>query len=430
MSKVNENDMEAYFDRLWPICRSITGKGLRESLQIISEVIPLQLTEIPTGTRIFDWEIPKEWNVTDAYIVTPEGKKICEFRKNNLHLVNYSIPVDGNFSFEELEKHLFSIPEMPDAIPYLTSYYKETWGFCISHSERLELPKTGLYKVKVESSLVNGSLSYGECVLKGDTDEEILFSTYVCHPSMANNELSGPLVTAFLYKKLAALPRRRFTYRFVFAPETIGVIAFLGKEGMRLKEKLAAGYVVTCVGDNGKYTYKRSRDFSHQVNTVAEHYLKFSNKPHTVLDFSIGGSDERQYCSPGFNLPVGSLMRTMYQRYKEYHTSLDNKSFISFPAMNETVETYFNIARLHELNRRYMGSIQYCEPQLGKRGLYPEVGGQKNRAEELSMRLHLLSWADGKNDLISIAERLGKPALEFEETIKVLQENKLLSDSN
>lgn len=429
MQKVNENNMEAYFDRLWPICRSITGNGLRESLRIISELIPLQLTEIPSGTKVFDWEVPKEWNVTDAYIITPDGKRICEFSKNNLHLVNYSIPVDGEFTFEELDKHLFSIAEMPDAIPYLTSYYKETWGFCISHSERIQLPKTGKYKVKIETSLTKGSLTYGECVLKGETDEEILFSTYVCHPSMANNELSGPLVTAFLYQKLAALPRRRFTYRFVFAPETIGVIAFLSKEGMRLKEKLAAGYVVTCVGDTGNYTYKRSKDFSRNVDTVVEHYLKFSNKPHTVIDFAIGGSDERQYCSPGFNLPVGSLMRTMYQRFKEYHTSLDNKSFISFSAMKETVETYFDIARLHELNRKYVSAVQYCEPQLGKRGLYPDVGGQKSRADALSMRLHLLSWADGKNNLITIAERFGKPALEFEETIRVLIEHQLLSES-
>ncbi|HET6992611.1 MAG TPA: DUF4910 domain-containing protein, partial [Bacteroidia bacterium] len=414
---------------LWPICRSITGNGLRESLKIISEIIPLQLNEVPSGTSVFDWEIPKEWNITDAYILTPDGKKICDFRKNNLHLVNYSIPVDSEFSYEELEKHLFSIPEMPDAVPYLTSYYKETWGFCIAHKEKEQLPKSGKYKVRIESTLSKGSLTYGECVLKGETKEEILFSTYVCHPSLANNELSGPLVTAFLYKKLAALPRRRYTYRFVFAPETIGVIAFLNKEGMRLKEKLAAGYVVTCVGDKGKYTYKRSKNSSLDVNAVVEHYLKYSDKPHSIIDFSIGGSDERQYCSPGFNLPVGSLMRTMYQRFKEYHTSLDNKSFISFSAMNETVNTYYDIVRLHELNRNYFSTVQYCEPQLGKRGLYPDVGGQKNRAEELSMRLHLLSWADGKNNLISIAERFGKSALEFEEIIKILIENNLLSVS-
>ncbi len=422
-------ELEKYFDRLWPICRSITGNGLRESLKILSEIIPLQIHEVPTGTHVFDWEIPKEWNIKDAYIITPEGNKICEFKENNLHLVSYSIPIDSEFSFEELEKHLFSIPELPEAIPYLTSYYKETWGFCIAHNEKEKLPKTGKYRVKIDSSLSNGSLTYGECLLKGETDKEILLSTYVCHPSMANNELSGPLVTALLYKKLEKLARRKYTYRFLFAPETIGVIAFLSKEGTRLKEKLAAGYVVTCVGDDGNYTYKRSKNASRDVDTVVEHYLKYSNKLHSVIDFSIGGSDERQYCSPGFNLPVGSLMRTMYQRFKEYHTSLDNKSFISFPAMVETVNSYYDIIRLHELNYNYFSKVQYGEPQLGKRGLYPNVGGQKFRAEELSMRLHLLSWADGNTNLITIAERFGKSALEFEETIRVLIENNLLSNS-
>ena len=419
--------MENYFDRLWPICRSITGNGLRESLKILSEIIPLELHEVPSGTKVFDWEVPKEWNISDAYITTPDGKKICDFKQNNLHIVNYSIPVEGEFTFEELEKHLFSIPEMPDAIPYLTTYYKETWGFCLSHKEREQLPMSGKYKVKIDSTLSAGSLTYGEYVLKGESEEEILFSTYVCHPSMANNELSGPLVAAFLYQKLAALPSRRFTYRFVFAPETIGVIAFLSKSGMQLKKNLHAGYVLTCVGDAGDFTYKRSKNNDHAVNRVAEHYLKATGKAYTTLDFAIGGSDERQYCSPGFNLPVGSLMRTMYQRFKEYHTSLDNKSFISFGGMEETVNAYFDIARLHELNKKYVNTVPYCEPQLGKRGLYPAVGGQKSRTEELSMRLHLLSWADGEHDLISIAERFGKPALNFEETIRVLMENKLLS---
>ncbi|MDQ3110642.1 MAG: DUF4910 domain-containing protein [Bacteroidota bacterium] len=422
-----KKELESYFDRLWPICRSITGDGLRQSLKILSEIIPLELTEVPSGTKVFDWEIPDEWNISDAYILTPEGKKICDFKLNNLHVLNYSIPVDEEISFEELDKHLFSIPEMPDAIPYLTSYYKKMWGFCITHEERQQLPKTGRYKVKINSTLKKGSLTYGECLLKGETDEEILFSTYMCHPSMANNELSGPLVAAFLYKKLAALSKRRFSYRFVFAPETIGVIAFLSKEGMRLKENLHAGYVLTCVGDKGNFTYKRSKNPENNVDTVAEHYLRGTGKPFTTLDFSIGGSDERQYCSPGFNLPVGSLMRTMYQRFKEYHTSLDNKSFISFEALEESVNAYFDIARVHELNRKYINAVPYCEPQLGKRGLYPAVGGQKSRTDELSMRLHLLSWADGKNDLITIAERFGRPALDFEETIRVLIENKLLS---
>ncbi|HEU4717745.1 MAG TPA: DUF4910 domain-containing protein [Bacteroidia bacterium] len=421
---MNEKDirhlMESYFDRLWPICRSITGNGLRESLKILSEIVPLQLTEVPTGTEVFDWTIPKEWNITDAYIITPDGKKICDFKVNNLHVVNYSIPVEKEMTFDELDRHLFSIPQMPSAIPYVTSYYKETWGFCLAHSEREKLPANGLYKVKIASSLENGSLTYGEHVLEGKTKEEILFSTYVCHPSMANNELSGPLVAAFLYTKLAALPERRFTYRFVFAPETIGVIAFLQKNGAALKKNLRAGYVITCAGDAGAFTYKRSKDPLSAADHVAEHVLKHSGKKFTAIDFAIGGSDERQYCSPGFNFPVGSLMRTMYQRYPEYHTSLDNKSFISFAAMEETVEMYLRFAKLHEMNRKYTNTVPFCEPQLGKRGLYPDVGAQKNRAEELSRRLHLLSWADGNNDLVAIAEKNGTCALDYENTIREL----------
>lgn len=397
--------IETYFDRLWPICRSITGNGLRESLNILGELLPLELTEVPTGTPVFDWEIPREWNIRDAYVITPDGKKICDFKVNNLHVLNYSIPVDREVTFEELDRHLHSIPEMPDAIPYLTSYYSEKWGFCISHREREQLPKAGKYTVKIDSTLEPGALTYAQCVLKGQTDREILFSTYVCHPSMANNELSGPLVAAFLYRVLAAMPERKYTYRFVFAPETIGVIAFLAQHGKALKDKLHAGYVITCAGDDGAFTYKRSKDPQSDADRIAEHVLQHSGHPFRVIDFAIGGSDERQYCSPGFRLPVGSLTRTMYQHYKEYHTSLDNKSFISFPAMAETVRIYAEIAKAHEGNRRYEGTVLYGEPCLGKRGLYPNLGGQRVRSAQLSQRLHILSFADGATTLFEMAQR-------------------------
>lgn len=419
--------LETYFDRLWPICRSITGNGLRDSLAILSEIVPLEITEVPTGTSVFDWTVPKEWNISDAYILTPGGEKICDFRVNNLHVLNYSIPVDRELTFAELDQHLHSLPAMPDAIPYLTSYYAAKWGFCITHRQREQLPEDGMYRVKIDSTLEAGSLTYGQCVLRGETDEEILISTYLCHPSMANNELSGPLVSAFLYKRLAALSSRRYTYRFLFAPETVGVIAFLSATGMHLKEKLHAGYVVTCVGDEGSFTYKRSKDPARNVDRVAEHVLQHSGKPYSVIDFAIGGSDERQYCSPGFNLPVGSLMRTMYQRFPEYHTSLDNKDFISFAAMSGTIDMYFDMMQAHEWNRCYVNTVPYCEPQLGKRGLYPAVGGQKQRAGELSRRLHLLSWADGKEDLLSIAARSGEHVLNFIPTIQELQAAGLLT---
>lgn len=420
-------ELEKYFDLLWPVCRSITGAGTRESLHILKKIIPLELHEVPSGQAVFDWVVPREWNIRDAYILTPDGKKIGDFKKNNLHVLNYSIPVDCELSFEELDAHLYSIAEMPDAIPYRTSYYEEAWGFCLSHNERESLPREGTYKVLIDSSLENGFLTYGDLVLKGETDEEILLTTYVCHPSMANNELSGPLVLAFLYQKIAAMKNRRYTYRFVFAPETIGAIVYLNRHGFHLKEKLRAGYVVTCAGDNAGFVYKRSKQNDHEVNRVALHVLEHCGNAWIAVDFFAGGSDERQYCSPGFNLPVGSLMRSMYGTYKEYHTSLDNKDFVSFEAMEKTIAVYFSIIRLLELNRFYINNLPYCEPQLGKRGLYTSVGGSKEHALNQNKRMHLLSFADGSLDLVSIAEKRGWYALEMEDTIRELEAAGLLS---
>lgn len=413
--------MESYFDRLWPICRSITGDGLRSSLKILQEIIPLELTEVPTGTEVFDWVVPKEWNIHEAYIITPAGKKICDLSVNTLHVVNYSIPVNTSLSFTALSGHLHYIEEMPDAIPYITSYYRETWGFCLSYNEFKTLDTEGTYQVVINSSLKNGSLTYGECVLKGESEQEILFSTYLCHPSMANNELSGPLVQAFLYKKIAALEKRKYTYRFIFAPETIGIIAYLHKHGMHLKEKLSAGYVLTCCGDPGSFIYKRSKRIHSLADRVAEHVLKHQSIPYEIIPFSVGGSDERQYCSPGFNLPVGSLTRSMYQRYKEYHTSLDNKDFISFEAMEKTVETYFLFVKALEVNDLYLNTIPYCEPQMGKRGLYPSSVNPVESRELIHNRMHLLNCADGETDLITIADLKGISVLKYETEIDLFK---------
>jgi aminopeptidase-like protein len=408
-----KQDLENYFDRLWPICRSITGNGLRESMHILNEIIPLELIEIPTGTEVFDWTIPKEWNIREAYIITPDGRRIADFAQHNLHVVNYSIAVNQEISFDELQKHIHTIPEIPDAIPYITSYYRENWGFCLSHNEWISLPQSGTYRVVIDSTLEEGHLTYAQCVLQGTTDEEVLFSTYLCHPSMANNELSGPLATAFLYQKIAAIPNRRYTYRFLFAPETIGVIAFLAKNGEHLKNKLRAGYVLTCCGDAGDLTYKRSKHRTSLADRAAEHVLKSSGAPHSIIEFAVGGSDERQYCSPGFNLPVGSLMRTPYQRYKEYHTSKDDKSFISFAALENIVETYADIVKLIELNDKYTNAISHCEPQLGKRGLYPSSINPIFDRDATHRLLHFLSFADGNMDLIEIADRRNDHALKY-----------------
>lgn len=424
-----EKEIENYFDRLWPICRSITGDGLRESLKILSEIIPLKIHEVPTGTKVFDWEIPKEWNIREAWILGPDGKRYADFSINNLHVFNYSLPIDKEIGYAELVKHIRTLPAMPDAIPYMTTYYKESWGFCMTHNEFSALPKDGTYRVFIDSTLNHGSLSYGELVIPGESDREILLSTYLCHPSMAVNELSGPLVAASLYKKLMASGRKlRYTYRFLFAPETIGVIAFLAANGKKLKEKLEAGFVITCVGHAGRYVYKRSKRGNSAADRAAEHILLKHADIFEVRDFSIGGSDERQYCSAGFNFPVGSLMRTPYKEYKEYHTSADNKSIVSFTAMEETAEMYLKMLYALELNKSYNVSEPYCELQLGKRGLYPTEGGNAQAQKQTLDLLHFLSYADGDHDLIRIAEKANKSILDFEAVVDLCISKGLISE--
>lgn len=425
-----KKDIETYFDNLWPICRSITGKGLRESFEILKQIIPLKLTEVSSGTKVYDWEIPKEWNIYDAYILTPKGKKICDFKVNNLHIVNYSIPIDKEVKYIELIKHLHFLKNQPNAVPYITSYYKETWGFCISKIEFDELEKEGKYRVVIKSNLKNGSLTYGDLVLPGKTKKEVLFSTYLCHPSMANNELSGPLSLAFLYKKIKSLKNRKYTYRFVIAPETIGTISYLSKYGDYMKDNVIAGYVMTCCGDNGPFVYKMSKHKNCLTNRVVSHILKNQKSPYSIVPFSVGGSDERQYCSPGFNMPVGSLTRSMYQNYPEYHTSLDNKDFISFDAMNESIELYFSVVRAIELNNIYKNLNPFCEPQLGKRGLYPDSISPEVDRIKIHNRMHLLSFSDGKNDLIDIAELKNISIFDLEEDIEKLSDSNLLKEVN
>tara|TARA_B100000795_G_scaffold205792_1_gene159291 strand:- start:6795 stop:8072 length:1278 start_codon:yes stop_codon:yes gene_type:complete len=422
-----EKELEEYFDRLWPICRSITGAGLRDSFKILQDVIPLELHEIATGDRVFDWEVPKEWNINSAYLIAPDGRKIADFSVNNLHLVNYSIPQNTEIEWEELKPHLHYLKEQPNAIPYLTTYYKETWGFCMSYEDYLTLPKTGKYQVIINSSLKAGSLTYGEVLLPGSSNKEILISSYLCHPSMANNELSGPLATAFLYKKLAQLKERKYSYRFVVAPETIGVICFLNKRGEHLKRHMKAGYVLTCCGDGGKLNFKRSKNRHDEVNVIAEHILTYESQEHSVRGFSVGGSDERQYCSPGFNLPVGSFMRTPYQEYREYHTSLDNKEFIDFKALSNTVNIVYNVCNAFEVNSKPFCHIQECEPQLGKRGLYPSSFNPEENRTLIHRRMHLLTYSDGKHSLLEIAELRNESILEYTEEIKLLLSKKMIT---
>jgi len=422
-----EDQMRSLFQRLWPICRSITGNGLRESLRILGETIPMEFHEVPSGKQVFDWEIPHEWNIEDAWLQCPDGRRICLFKENNLHVVNYSTPVDRELTWAELEPHLHTVPHMPRAIPYITSYYKDHWGFCFSQHEKDSLPREGTYRAFINSEKKPGSLTYGEAVLPGTSDREILFSTYLCHPSMAINELSGPLVTAFLYKALSQLPERKHTVRFVFAPETIGIIAYLHRIGAHLKEKLEAGYVITCVGHEGQFTYKRSRRGNTKADRAAEHVLKHSGFPVEVMDFAVGGSDERQYCAPGWNLPVGSVMRTMYKRYPEYHTSLDNESIMSYKALQETVDMYVRIFKTLELNRAYQTTVLHCEPRLGKRNLYPNTGAWLAGMGNPLDLVHFLAHADGETDLIETAERRQMAAPDFEEIIRICRDNGLIA---
>ncbi|MEO6903352.1 MAG: DUF4910 domain-containing protein [Bacteroidia bacterium] len=420
MNQSEIKQIEDYFDKLWPICRSITGNGLRKSFNILSEIIPLKLTEVSTGTKVFDWEIPNEWNIKEAYIITPAGDKIADFSINNLHIVNYSLPINKEIGYDELIQHLYTLPRLPEAIPYVTSYYKEKWGFCISQNEFDKLPKEGVYKVFIDAELKPGSLTYGEYILKGSTTDEILLSTYLCHPSMANNELSGPLTLAFLYKLIKQIPNRKYTYRFVVVPETIGTIAFLYNNKNKLIENVKAGYVITCCGTNKPFVFKKSRQGNSIADAAALNVLKHSNKKYSVINFDPLGSDERQYCSPGFNLPVGSLMRSKYHEYDEYHSSFDNKKLISFDALNETINMYYSFIKALEINDYYKNTIQFCEPNMGKRELYEDLSGAITMPEKLSTRMRLINYMDGEHNLLDFCEKYNLSIIDLEEEINLL----------
>jgi len=403
------DEVAAYFDRLWPLLRSITGEGVRRTHDILGELVPLERIEIPSGTRCFDWTVPKEWICRDAYVIGPDGRRLLDVRQNTLHLVNYSIAFRGVLSRAELDEHLYSLPEMPEAIPYVTSYYAPRWGFCLPHAMRTSLPE-GRYEVVIDAEHVDGSLTLSQAVLPGKEPAEVLISTYTCHPSLANNELSGPLLAAFLYRRLAAIERRRLTYRFVWLPETIGSLAYLARYGEYFRRRLVAGYVASCVGDRGPLTYKRSRRGDGAADRAALYALRrLAGDSLRVLEFEPSGSDERQYCSPGFDLPVGVIARSIYGAYREYHTSLDNRNFISFDSLVESVDAYLAVLGALDANATYRRTAPCGEPQLGRHGLYPSLGGPTVRDESLVALRWLLNLADGEHDLLAIAERSRVP---------------------
>ncbi len=392
---------------LFPICRSLTGQGFRDTLLYFQAILPnLKIFEVESGTKVFDWEIPDEWNITEAFITDESGIKIIDFKDNNLHVVGYSVAIDEWLELDELQNYLHSLPEQPNAIPYVTSYYDRKWGFCMSHDQRQSL-KSGKYHVVIKSTLSPGVLNYGELLIPGESSKEIFFSSYICHPSMANNELSGPTVLAALAKWLQSCKSLKYSYRLIFIPETIGSITYLSKNLDILKNKVIAGFNLSCMGDEGIYSYVPSRLGSTLPDRVAQHVLSNMDIGFKAYSWLDRGSDERQYCSPGVNLPVVGISRSKYGEYPEYHTSLDNLDFISSKGLGGSYLAMLRIIQVLEKNERYI-STTLCEPQLGKRGLYPTLSHKKSSSSAKPM-MNLISYCDGQHSLLEIAEVLAVP---------------------
>jgi aminopeptidase-like protein len=397
--------MHALVRGLYPICRSITGDGVRATLARLAQVIPLEVHEVPSGTAVFDWTVPREWNIRDAWVKNAAGERVIDFRRHSLHVVSYSVPVRRRMSLAELRPHLHTLPAQPELIPYRTSYYKEDWGFCLSQLQLEQMPEAE-YEVCIDSTLADGHLTYGEYLLMGETAEEVLVSCHVCHPSLANDNLSGIAVAVFLARQLAQRPRR-YSYRFLFIPGTIGAITWLSRHETGARA-VRHGLVLTCIGDRAGFTYKKSRQGSAHIDRAVAHILQHAGAPHSTLEFSPYGYDERQYCSPGFNLPVGCLMRSRWGEFPEYHTSADNPEFVAAPALANALQTVQSVFDLLEHNRYYLNLRPMCEPQLGKRGLYGGTGGSGIRNIEMAM-LWVLNLSDGSSSLLDIAERSGLP---------------------
>ena len=420
--------MHALATRLFPICRSLTGDGVRKTLGILKEHLPgLSIHEIPSGTRCFDWTVPDEWNIRDAFVLDPSGKKIVDFTKCNLHVLGYSEPVDKEVTLDELQNHLHSLPDLPDAVPYVSSFYNRAWGFCISHNERQKLPE-GTYRVFIDSTLEPGNLTYAELLLPGNNQEEILISTYVCHPSMANNELSGPVVCLQLAKWLSELPERRYSYRLLFIPETIGSIAYISRHLEYLQKYVIAGFTITCIGDERAYSYLPSRAGNTLSDRVAQHVLKHRAPDYIRYSFLDRGSDERQYCSPGVDLPIASLMRSKYGVYPEYHTSLDDLTLVTPQGLQGGYEVLRDCVTALEIERRYQVTV-LCEPQMGKRGLYSSLM-TRGAERAVQMRMDILTYCDGKHSLLDIADLLGAPIAEIFTFAMELLRHELLSPVN
>lgn len=416
-------ELHGFASDLYPICRSITGDGIRRSLSMIRDRIPLQISEVPSGTSVFDWTVPKEWNIRDAYIKGPGGEKVLDFRHSNLHVLNYSVPVHETMPLSQLKLHLFTIPERPEWIPYRTSYYEEKWGFCLAHNE-MQAFDDGEYEVYIDSTLKDGHLTYGECYIPGRNREEVLLSCHVCHPSLANDNLSGLSVATALARFLLRQDLR-YSYRFLFIPGTIGAITWLAQH-QDTADRIRHGLVLTCLGDAGGFHYKKSRRGDAVIDRAVVHALKHCGEPSEVLEFSPYGYDERQYCSPGFNLPVGCLMRSIWGSFPEYHTSADNLEFIQPSQLARSFRLCATIVEVLENDGRYCNRNPYCEPQLGRRNLYRATGGA-DIGTEISARLWVLNFSDGHHSLLDITQRSGLPFAVIADAAELLNEEGLLS---
>jgi aminopeptidase-like protein len=417
------DEIYALIQELFPICRSITGDGVRETLRRLQQVVPIEVHEVPSGTAVLDWTVPKEWNIRDAWIKDADGRKLVDFRQSNLHVVSYSVPVRRRMPFQELRQHLFTIPEQPDWIPNRTSYYRETWGFCLSHNQLNQMTDDE-YEVCIDSTLEPGHLTYGELLVPGDQKDEFLISTHICHPSLCNDNLSGVTIAVHLARQLLAEKLRRRSYRFLFIPGTIGSITWLARNKDRL-EQVRGGLTLLCLGDGSHLTYKRSFHGNAEIDRAMVHTLAHLGEPSEIIDFFPYGYDERQFNSPGFRLAVGSLMRGRHGQFPEYHTSADNLDFVSRDQLTKSYHTLSSVIEVLEGNRCYQNLFPYGEPQLGKRGLYREMMGDADKATQLAM-LWVLSLADGRHSLLDIAERSGIAFPLIRDTVGVLANCEIL----
>jgi len=420
------SEIHNFARELWSINRSLTGEGVRETLKKISKHLPnLEIKSVPSQTKVFDWTVPKEWEIKEAYIISPSGQKICDFSDNNLHLLGYSAPFKGKITLDELKEHLYTLPDQPDAIPYTTSYYEERWGFCLTQKQFDSLEE-GLYSVVINSKLFDGVLNYGELLIKGKSDQEVFLSTYICHPSMANNELSGPTVVTFLAKWLEQIDELEYSCRIVFIPETIGSITYLSINHEIMRKNIFAGFNVSCVGDDRAYSYVPSRNGNTISDVVAKHVLKWTDANYVKYSWFDRGSDERQYCAPGIDLPIASILRTKYHKYPEYHTSLDDLENVVTPkGLDGGYSAILRAIEAIQNNKKYKVTV-FCEPQMGKRGLWPTLSTIES-AKPARLMMDLISLCDGTTSLLEIAERLNVPIWDLYGLVDKLKSHGLIS---